>query len=156
HSGILTCHWHHARFDVQSGGTFDPWADDVRTFPLQVRGDEIWIDMAPRINTYAHQRARLREGLERNLDLVIAKSVIRLTQDGDPTEPFRVGLEFGAAYRAAGWGQGLTIHTCLMNILPCLHADDRARALYHGLSAVARDCEGRPPRFALKPFPVQG
>ena len=22
--GILTCHWHHARFDLESGGTFDP------------------------------------------------------------------------------------------------------------------------------------
>ena len=21
--GILTCHWHHARFDLASGGTFD-------------------------------------------------------------------------------------------------------------------------------------
>jgi len=27
---ILTCHWHHARFDLASGGTFDLWADDVR------------------------------------------------------------------------------------------------------------------------------
>src|SRR6266851_3305933 len=27
--GILTCHWHHARFDVRSGSTFDLWADDV-------------------------------------------------------------------------------------------------------------------------------
>jgi nitrite reductase/ring-hydroxylating ferredoxin subunit len=25
--GILTCHWHHARFDVASGGGFDLWAD---------------------------------------------------------------------------------------------------------------------------------
>src|SRR4051794_26052064 len=23
--GILPCHWHHARFDLESGGTFDPW-----------------------------------------------------------------------------------------------------------------------------------
>ena len=27
---ILTCHWHHARFDLNSGGTFDQFADDVR------------------------------------------------------------------------------------------------------------------------------
>src|SRR2546429_7654636 len=24
--GILTCHWHHARFDLCSGGPFPPWA----------------------------------------------------------------------------------------------------------------------------------
>jgi nitrite reductase/ring-hydroxylating ferredoxin subunit len=29
--GILTCHWHHARFDLASGCTFDLWADDVPT-----------------------------------------------------------------------------------------------------------------------------
>ena len=29
--GILTCHWHHARFDLESGCTFDLWADDVPT-----------------------------------------------------------------------------------------------------------------------------
>ena len=27
--GILTCHWHNARFDLASGCTFDLWADDV-------------------------------------------------------------------------------------------------------------------------------
>ena len=29
--GILTCHWHHARFELASGCTFDLWADDVPT-----------------------------------------------------------------------------------------------------------------------------
>ena len=35
--GILTCHWHHARFDLASGGTFDQWADDVRSYRVEVR-----------------------------------------------------------------------------------------------------------------------
>src|SRR5262245_66091537 len=35
-SGLLTCHWHNARFDVSSGGTLDPWADDVRAYPVEV------------------------------------------------------------------------------------------------------------------------
>jgi nitrite reductase/ring-hydroxylating ferredoxin subunit len=34
--GILTCPWHHARFDLASGGTFDLWADDVPTAAVQV------------------------------------------------------------------------------------------------------------------------
>ncbi len=33
--GILTCHWHHARFDLASGCTFDLWADDVPTCPVE-------------------------------------------------------------------------------------------------------------------------
>ena len=34
--GILTCHWHHARFDLASGCTFDLWADDVPTCPVEI------------------------------------------------------------------------------------------------------------------------
>src|SRR5688572_20136386 len=43
--GILTCYWHYARFDLKSGGTFDPFADDVRTFPVSVRDGDVWIDL---------------------------------------------------------------------------------------------------------------
>ena len=32
--GLLTCHWHHARFDLASGGTLDPFADDVPAFAV--------------------------------------------------------------------------------------------------------------------------
>src|SRR5579862_892871 len=43
--GILTCHWHHARFDLQTGGTFDQWADDVRSFPTEIRDGAVWVDL---------------------------------------------------------------------------------------------------------------
>ena len=153
--GILTCHWHHARFDMASGGTFDPWADDAPVFPVQVRDGEVWVDLAPRLDRRAHQRLRLRDGLERDIPLVMAKAVIVLEHEGvDPTEPFRIGLDFGSRYRQAGWGQGLTMLTCMMNLLPHLDAEGRPRALYHGLSAVARDSAGMPPRFGIHPLPT--
>lgn len=152
--GILICHWHHARFDLAGGGTFDPWADDLRTFAVDIRDGEVWVDLAPRGDTLAHQRRRLREGLERNISLVIGKAVIALAEGGgDPAEVFRIGLEFGTRYRQAGWGQGLTIHACVLGLLPHLDADDRPRALFHGLAAVARDCDGAPPRFPQRPLP---
>ena len=152
--GILTCHWHHARFDLASGGTFDLFADDVRSFPVEIRGDEIWVDVSPRPDARGHQRGRLYDGLERNIPLVIAKSVIALTDsDASASEPFRIGLDFGVRYRQAGWGQGLTILTCMMKLLPHLAVEDRSRALYQGLSAVARDCDSVPPRFTVNPLP---
>src|SRR5437868_6976268 len=61
--GILTCHWHHARFDLATGGTFDPWADDLRTFPVEVSDGEIFIDPRPQHDVEAHQRRRLQDGL---------------------------------------------------------------------------------------------
>jgi nitrite reductase/ring-hydroxylating ferredoxin subunit len=154
--GILTCHWHHARFDLASGGTFDQWADDVRAFPVELRGGELWVDLAPRGDLAAHQRQRLQDGLERDIPLVIAKSVIALADAGeDAAGPFRIGLDFGTRYRQGGWGPGLTVHTCMANLLPYLDAADRPRALYHGLSAVAGDCAGMPPRFGVRPLPAQ-
>jgi nitrite reductase/ring-hydroxylating ferredoxin subunit len=153
--GILTCHWHHARFDLASGGTFDQFAGDARAFPVQIREGEIWVDLTPRVDPRVYQRERLRDGLERNISLVIGKSVIALLDaGGDAAEPFRAGLDFGTRYRQGGWGQGLTMHTCFMNILPRLDPEERPRALYHGLSAVARDCAGMPPRFGVRPLPT--
>jgi len=84
----------------------------------------------------------------------MAKSVIALLDGGeDPAGPFRDGLLFGVRYRRGGWGRGLTMHTCMMRLLPNLNPEDRPRALYHGLSAVARDSDGAPPRFILSPLP---
>src|SRR5262249_1489113 len=74
--GILTCHWHHARFDLASGGTFDPWADDVSTFPVEIRDGEVWVDLSPRGDARQRLERRLREGLERNIPLVIGKAAI--------------------------------------------------------------------------------
>jgi nitrite reductase/ring-hydroxylating ferredoxin subunit len=152
--GILTCHWHHARFDLASGGTFDRWADDVRAFPVQTRDGAVWVDTTAREDPVDHLRRRLRDGLQRDIPLVLAKAVIGLIEAGQPpAEPFRAGLDFGARYRRDGWGPGLTIHTCMMNLLPHLDAGDRPRAAYHGLAAVADDCAGAPPRFAVQPLP---
>jgi nitrite reductase/ring-hydroxylating ferredoxin subunit len=151
---ILTCHWHHARFDLASGGTFDQFADDVRAYPVELRGTDVWLDLAPRHDERAHQLRRLHNGLEQDIRLVVAKAAIALLdRGGDPREAFRTGLSFGTTYRAAGWGQGLTMLGCFMNMLPHLNAEDRPRALYHGLNAVSVDTFGTPPRFMIDPLP---
>jgi nitrite reductase/ring-hydroxylating ferredoxin subunit len=156
--GILTCYWHYARFDLASGGAFDQFADDVRAFPVEVRGEELWVDVAPKVDMQAHQRDRLRVGLERDLPLVIGKAVLTLLDHGHGStaaavEPFRTGLLFGAQYRERGWGQGLTMLVCMMNLLPYLADEDQPRALYHGLAAVARDTAGSAPHFGVRPLP---
>jgi nitrite reductase/ring-hydroxylating ferredoxin subunit len=151
--GIVTCPWHYARFDLDSGGTFDSWADDVRAFPVEIRDGEIWVNLTPQVDFITHQRQRLQDGLEQGISLVIAKSVIALDKQIDATEIFRIGLEFGARHHKGGWGSGLTILTCMMNLLPYLHAEDKPCALYQGLSAVARDSAEAPPHFGVHPLP---
>src|SRR5213596_4132434 len=71
--GILTCHWHHARFDLCTGGTFDQFADELRRFPVEIEGDDVYVDLTPRRDAVEHQRGRLQVGLERDISLVIAK-----------------------------------------------------------------------------------
>lgn len=151
---VLTCHWHHARFDVATGGTFDPWADDVRCYPVEVRDGDIWLDVGPRPDRRKHQQRRLSEGLEHNLPLVVAKTVIALVEGGEQlSEPISIGLRFGARNRSRGWGQGLTMLTALANLAPNIDGETRLRSIYQGLAAVAKDCEGQPPRFGLTPLP---
>ena len=152
--GILSCHWHHARFDLASGGAFDLWADDIESFPVELRDGEIYVDLHAKSNGVEHQRDRLRDGLQHNLSLVAAKAVINmLNQQAPPAEPFRIGLEFGTQYRGMDWGRGLTTHGCVMNLIPWLDEDDRALALFHGLADVASDTAGMAPRFNPRPLP---
>ncbi len=154
--GILTCHWHHARFDLSSGGTFNPFADDVRGFPVSVVDGQVWIDPEPLVRDEGlHWRRRLEDGLDHNIRLVIAKSVLGLQASGDGyREPLDIGARFGATYSASGWGAAMSILTCTANILPQLHEDDRPRALYQGLRHVARECAGKAPRFQVDPLPT--
>ena len=153
-NGILTCHWHHARFDLASGGAFDLWADDIDAFPAEIRNGEIYVDLYANGNTVEHQRNRLRDGLQHNLSLVVAKAVInQLWQGVAPSEPFRIGLEFGTFYRGMDWGRGLTTHACTMNLIPFLDSDDHPLALFHGLADVASDTADMSPRFNPRPLP---
>ncbi|MGH2460389.1 MAG: Rieske (2Fe-2S) protein [Chloroflexota bacterium] len=155
--GVLTCHWHHARFDLESGGTFDPFADDVRVYPTHIEDGQIWIDArAGASDRIGRALARLQDGLEQNLGLVTIKAVLALLDTGVPARKLlEVGAEFGARYRAAGWGPGLTILTAMGNVVDLLAPEEQALALYHGLVHVATDNDGQPPRFDREALPTR-
>jgi nitrite reductase/ring-hydroxylating ferredoxin subunit len=152
-AGLVTCHWHHARFDLVTGGTLDPFADDARAFPVEVDGDDVYLVVGPPDDRLDHLRRRLAEGLEGGLTLVTAKAVLGLLEAGAaPADVVRVGVEFGTANRAQGWGSGLTVLVAMANLLPWLDPADHGLALVHGLAFVARDTANRPPRFPLTPL----
>jgi nitrite reductase/ring-hydroxylating ferredoxin subunit len=156
--GILTCDWHHARFDIKTGGCFDLWADDVPVFAVNVINGNIFVHTERGNKSKDELRAyylrRLNDAMEQNIALIIAKSILILDSEGvASSDLFRKGLEYGTRYRQEGWGPGLTILTCMMNLAPYSRPQERLRSLYHGLSAVAGDCSGQPPRFAVSPLP---
>ena len=148
--GILTCHWHHAKFDLSGGCAFDLFADDVAAFRSELRDGEVWIDPQPQEEeAVAHWTRKLQEGLEQNLRLVIAKSVIGLCAAGRADIVLDRAARFGVRNRAAGWSSGLSILTAMANVLPHLNPDDRPRALYQGVVHVARSVQGQPPDFDI-------
>ncbi|HLZ31446.1 MAG TPA: Rieske 2Fe-2S domain-containing protein [Chloroflexota bacterium] len=154
--GLLTCHWHHARFDLDGGGTLDPFADNVRSFQVQVDGDDVFVLLADAPTTdHGRWLARLEEGLEHGLDFVLAKSTIASLGTGtDPADVLRTIGKYGLRYRGRGWGMGMTILTALGSLLPALAAEDRPLALFHGAVRVAEDTAGAQPRFDLEPLPA--
>jgi nitrite reductase/ring-hydroxylating ferredoxin subunit len=152
-SGLVTCHWHNARFDLRSGGTLDPWADDVRAYPVEIEHGRVVVVVPPEPDRRAHLQQRLEDGLEQGISLVMAKAVLGLLEAGVPAEDIvRTGVDFGTRYREAGWGAGLTVLTAMANVLPDLDPADRPLALVAGLAFVSRDTRGRPPRFPLPPL----
>ena len=152
-SGLVTCHWHNARFDLSSGGTLDPWADDVRAYPVELDDGRVTVVIDAEVDRTGYLMHRLEEGLEQGITLVIAKAVLGLLDhDVTSSDIVRAGVEFGTRYRQAGWGAGLTVLTAMTNVLGDLDPADVALALVHGLAFVSRDTLGRAPRFALLPL----
>jgi nitrite reductase/ring-hydroxylating ferredoxin subunit len=155
--GILTCHWHHARFELASGCTFDLWADDVPTCPVEIRADgEIWVKpVFGYANPVEHWRHRLEDGLAHNLNLVIGKAVLgQLVAGQSPSEVIRQAALFGTRNRD-GWDTGLTILTALGQLLPFLSEEETHVALFHGARRVAADCDGATPRRDRAPLTNQ-
>jgi hypothetical protein len=83
---------------------------------------------------------------------VTGKAVLGATAAGvRPAEIVRDALLYGATHRES-WGAGLTTLMALADLLPVLDDDDRYVALFHGVAAVADDCEGQPPRADTEPL----
>jgi nitrite reductase/ring-hydroxylating ferredoxin subunit len=148
--GILTCHWHHARFELSCGDTFDIWADDVQTYPTEIRDGEVYLDPDPEpdVPPETYWRNRLVDGLSENISLVMAKAIINLDDLGEGfTTPLETTLDFGINYRAMGWGRGLTTLGTMANLYDWVGHDEKLRAMYVGAREVADNVAGEPARF---------
>ena len=149
--GILICHWHHAMFDLASGCTFHPFADDVQAYPVEIRNGSVYVNVSPNgANAVERWKGRLREGLEQSINLILAKSVIALRSlKTAPDAIVEVGALYGARGRRAGWGPAMTILTCMANVASKLTDADKVLALYQGLLHVSGETSSSAPRIAL-------
>ena len=133
--GILTCHWHEARFELASGCTFDLWADDAISYATEVRGDQVWVATSPsRQRDAAYHRLRLRRGMEMAVGLVQAKSLISLLGDRAGLLPLVASVVDYAAANVTNFGEGMVRLTCVARLAPWLSDE----TLYLGMSYAVR------------------
>ena len=86
-NGILTCDWHRRSFDLEGGGCFHVECDDLRTFPVDVRGSEIWIEPGDLTYRRAEEHKQLlREGLLSEDRWTMSKAIALLLNGGVPEE----------------------------------------------------------------------
>ena len=84
-NGILTCDWHRRSFDLEGGGCFHVECDDLRVFPVDIRGDEIWIEPGDMTYRRAEEHKQLlREGLLSEDRWTMSKAIALLLKGGVP------------------------------------------------------------------------
>ena len=137
-NGVLTCHWHQARFDAGSGCAFDVWADDVPGHEVRMADGRVYVDPQPRHPfDEAHHRNRLHKGMERNIGVIIGKALAGMRDIGVSDRDLLGLLVDFACERGNGWG-GLTNAGLATGLLD--HLSDGTR--HHLLFVVARRLAG--------------
>ena len=116
---ILTCNWHNWKFDLDNGDNLFG-GDRLRTYPLEIRAGDIWIDLTER--PWAERYATIRDSLHDAFDDYsydrIAREIARLQHLGaDPLDALRLAIdwswqkmEFGWTHAYAGMADWLTLY----------------------------------------------
>ena len=82
-NGVLTCDWHRRSFDLEGGGCFHVECDDLKVFPVDIRGEEIWIEPGDMIYRRAEEHKQLlREGLLSEDRWTMSKAIALLLKGG--------------------------------------------------------------------------
>ena len=146
HDGILTCHWHHARFDLASGCAFDLFADDVPSYEVRIIDGRVLVSRYPRHRAdAAFYGWRLQRGLEIGLGLVQAKALLGLIDLGEnPLSIIKTIAEF-AGRRLSRWGEGLVRLTCVANLVSFLTDETCFLALCYATRQIATEAAGAVP-----------
>ena len=116
---MLTCNWHNWKFDLESGDNIYG-GDRLRVYPVETRGDEVWIDLAepPLAVRVAGIMMQLREAFDDNDYQRMARELARLSQVGaDPLQAVTSAiywshdhLEFGWTHAYAATADWLTLY----------------------------------------------
>jgi nitrite reductase/ring-hydroxylating ferredoxin subunit len=145
--GMLTCHWHQARFDLRSGCTFDLWADDVPRYDAWLDDGVVYVAREPSVVfDDAHHRARLKRGMEQNIGLVQAKSILALLGDAASVERIVRGAIDFASVNLTQMSEGITRLACIARLQPYLSNETTYQGLYYAIRSIANEASDSPAR----------
>ena len=158
-NGVLTCDWHCRRFDLEGGGCFHNMCDDLDVFPVELRGDEIWI--RPGDGEYRRKEPHLQllwEGLLHQDRWTISKAIALMLRGGVPEEDIVAVIlrHFGrhvASSRGSDAGVDLARFVNGIAIGQRYEGEDRLMALATAATCVAGEAAERLEVVAL-PEPV--
>jgi nitrite reductase/ring-hydroxylating ferredoxin subunit len=104
-SCTLTCNWHNWKFNLDTGENL-LGGDRLRTYPVEVREMDIWVDITelPYAERYQKIVRSLKDGFEDERYDHIAREIARLIKLGaDPLEPLRLAIEWSWRRMEFGW-----------------------------------------------------
>ena len=102
---ILTCNWHNWKFNLDTGDNLYG-GDRLRTYPVEVRGDEIWIDVTelPYRERYNAIVNSLHDAFDDYSYDRIGREIARLTKLGaDPLDALRLAIDWSWQRMEFGW-----------------------------------------------------
>ena len=102
---VLTCNWHNWKFDLESGENLYG-GDRLGVYPVDLRGDEVWIDLAeqPLTVRIARIMMQLHEAFEENDYQRMARELARLSQvGGDPLQAITSAIHWSHDHLEFGW-----------------------------------------------------
>lgn len=105
---ILTCNWHNWKFDLRSGDNLYG-GDQLRTYPVRIDGDEIWLNVvdAPEADRIKQALDNLRASFDRHQYDQMAREIARLEKaGGDALDAVRATIHW--TYDKFEFGMGST------------------------------------------------
>jgi nitrite reductase/ring-hydroxylating ferredoxin subunit len=155
--GMLTCHWHQARFDLRSGCTFDLWADDVPRYACWEENGDVFVSPEPDYEPdESHHRARLLRGIEQNVGLVQAKSILALLEgDASLSSILQPVVDF-ATTNLTRVSEGMIRLACVARLYPNLGRDTAYQGLYYAIRRIAEETSMATPRRPRDPLAENG
>lgn len=156
-NGVLTCDWHGWSYDMKGGGCFTGGCDDLATFPVEVRGTEIYIDV--RSGGSRPKNAHfllLKEGLLSADNWTLSKAIAIMLAKGVSEEDTlkrvvqHMGRHIATESRADDGGRELALMVNGVKVARHYEQDDRLIPLMMAATGASGRAGDRP---AVQPLP---